>query len=98
MKLTPQDADSQHAYKKIDLNYEAVDNLFTDLFIEAEAEPPEQVILDVDAIDDPLDCNQEGKFTAIIRPTAICHCILSATRCCCAPDCELLIMMVRPER
>ena len=62
LELTPQDADCRHAYKKIVLDCEAVDNLFTDLFIESNPEPPEQIILDVDATDDPLHGNQEGKF------------------------------------
>ncbi len=62
LELTPQDADSQHPYKKIALDCDAVDNLLIDLFIESEAEPPEQIILDVDATDDPLYGNQEGKF------------------------------------
>jgi hypothetical protein len=62
LELTPQDADSRHAYKKIALDCEAVDNLFVDLFIESQVEPPGQIILDIDATDDPLHGDQEGKF------------------------------------
>ena len=62
LKLTPQDADSQHAYKKIALDSEAVDNLFVDLFIESQVKLSEQIILNVDATDDPLHGNKEAKF------------------------------------
>ena len=33
-----------------------------DLFIEAHARPPRQIILDLDATDDPLHGHQEGRF------------------------------------
>jgi hypothetical protein len=32
------------------------------VFVEAHPEPPEEVILDVDATDDPLHGKQEGRF------------------------------------
>lgn len=62
LELTPPDAASQHAYKKVVLQPEAVDTLFVDLFVESHATEPKQIILDVDATDDPLHGNQEGKF------------------------------------
>jgi hypothetical protein len=62
LELTPVDADSKSPYKKIVLDTESVDNLFVDIFLESHAEPPEEMILDVDATDDPLHGNQEGKF------------------------------------
>jgi hypothetical protein len=36
--------------------------LFVDLFLEAQAGPPKQIILDLDATDDPLHGHQEGRF------------------------------------
>src|SRR5215204_5934599 len=33
-----------------------------DLFLEAHARPPEQIILDLDATDDPIHGHQEGRF------------------------------------
>lgn len=39
-----------------------MDNLFVDVFLESYEESPEEIILDVDATDDPLHGNQEGKF------------------------------------
>jgi hypothetical protein len=35
---------------------------FVDLFLEAHAKPPRQIILDLDATDDPLHGHQEGRF------------------------------------
>lgn len=62
LELTPADATAQSPYKKIVVSPESVDRLFVDVFLEAHAEAPEQIILDVDATDDPLHGNQEGKF------------------------------------
>jgi len=36
--------------------------LFVDLFLQAHPQPPTQIILDVDATDDPLHGHQEGRF------------------------------------
>ena len=49
-------------YHKISHNPEAIERLFVDLFLEAHKQAPKQIILDVDATDDPLHGNQEGKF------------------------------------
>ena len=49
-------------YHKIAYDAAAVDRLFVDLFIEAHQEPPEQILLDLDATDDPLHGHQEGRF------------------------------------
>jgi len=49
-------------YHKIAYDAAAVDRLFVDLFIEAHQEPPQQIILDLDATDDPLHGHQEGRF------------------------------------
>lgn len=49
-------------YKKIALDEHQVDSLFVDLFLESQSVPPKQIILDVDATDDPLHGNQEGRF------------------------------------
>jgi hypothetical protein len=40
----------------------AVRNLFVDLFLEAHERAPRQIILDLDATDDPLHGEQEGRF------------------------------------
>ena len=40
----------------------AVEGLFVDLFLEAHAKAPKQITLDLDATDDPLHGEQEGRF------------------------------------
>jgi len=62
LELTPATATSDSPYKKIVLAPESVDNLFVDIFIESHENAPHQIILDVDATDDPLHGNQEGRF------------------------------------
>jgi hypothetical protein len=49
-------------YHKIGHDAAAIEGLFVDLFIEAHAAPPAQIILDLDATDDPLHGHQEGRF------------------------------------
>jgi Transposase DDE domain group 1 len=49
-------------YHKISYDAEAVDRLLVDLFLEAQRTAPEQIILDLDATDDPLHGEQEGRF------------------------------------
>lgn len=62
LELTPVNATANSSYKKVVLSPESVDDLFVDVFLESHAEIPEEIILDVDATDDPLHGNQEGKF------------------------------------
>src|SRR5581483_1614356 len=49
-------------YHKIGYQAARIENLFVDLFLEAHATPPAQIILDLDATDDPLHGHQEGRF------------------------------------
>jgi len=49
-------------YHKISHNPVAIRNLFVDLFIEAHERAPREIILDLDATDDPLHGMQEGRF------------------------------------
>ena len=63
LELTPDaPSEKEQRYKKIVMKPEAIDRLFVDRFIQAHQEPPEEIILDVDATDDPLHGNQEGRF------------------------------------
>ena len=62
-ELTPSDAGSGARYKKIVMNEAAIDNLLVDLFLQAHRnKPPEPIVLDLDATDDPVHGNQEGRF------------------------------------
>jgi hypothetical protein len=49
-------------YHKISHNPVAIKNLLVDVFLEAHERAPKQVILDLDATDDPLHGEQEGRF------------------------------------
>ena len=49
-------------YKKIHYREEAIDALLTKVFLEAHAEAPEQILLDLDTTDLPLHGHQEGRF------------------------------------
>ena len=49
-------------YARIAADTAAIENLFVDLFLDAHTEPPEEIILDLDATDDPLHGEQEGRF------------------------------------
>jgi hypothetical protein len=40
----------------------AIERLLVDVFLEAHQRAPEQIILDLDATDDPLHGQQEGRF------------------------------------
>jgi hypothetical protein len=62
LELRPADAKPEERYKKIALDEEAVERLLVSVFIQAHSEPPETIVLDLDATDDPLHGNQEGRF------------------------------------
>ncbi len=55
-------AEAPTRYHKISHDGAAIERLFVDLFIEAHATAPEQIILDLDATDDPIHGEQEGRF------------------------------------
>jgi len=63
LELTPAEPTAAELrYKKIIMKPEDIDRLFVDVFLQAHAEPPDEIILDVDATDDVLHGNQEGRF------------------------------------
>ncbi len=50
-------------YHKISHDTAAIERLFVDLFLEAHGKtPPDEIVLDLDATDDPLHGHQEGRF------------------------------------
>src|SRR5215467_10330472 len=49
-------------YHRIAWDGAKIEALFVDLFLEAHRQPPKQIILDLDATDDPLHGHQEGRF------------------------------------
>jgi hypothetical protein len=50
------------AYHKIGHDPLSIEAAFVDLFLEAQRRAPPQIILDLDATDDPLHGHQEGRF------------------------------------
>src|SRR5271167_1621461 len=49
-------------YHKISHNPVAIKRLFVDLFVEAHERAPNEIILDLDATDDPVHGEQQGRF------------------------------------
>jgi hypothetical protein len=49
-------------YHKISHNPMAIKRLMVDLFLDAHDRPPNEIILDLDATDDPVHGEQEGRF------------------------------------
>ena len=49
-------------YHKIRHDAQALETVFVDVFLDAHAEPPKEIVLDLDATDDPLHGHQEGRF------------------------------------
>jgi hypothetical protein len=49
-------------YRKIGHDAAAIERLLVELFLDAHRRPPTQIVLDLDATDDPLHGHQEGRF------------------------------------
>ncbi len=49
-------------YHKVSHDAAAIERLFVDVFLEAHSRAPEQITLDLDATDDLLHGDQEGRF------------------------------------
>jgi DDE family transposase len=64
LELTPVGADEDSRYKKIACRTRDVERLFVTLFLQAHAHsrPPERIVLDLDATDDPIHGHQLGRF------------------------------------
>jgi hypothetical protein len=62
LELTPVGADAESRYKKIVARTKEMEGLFVELFLQAHPQPPQQIVLDFDATDDPVHGNQLGRF------------------------------------
>ena len=62
LELTPPEADANARYKKIVYEDAALDRLLVEIFVESYSSPPSRIVLDLDATDDPVHGNQEGRF------------------------------------
>jgi hypothetical protein len=59
---TPADATAGARYHKIVYDAAAIEGVFVAAFLAAHATPPAEVVLDLDATDDPVHGHQEGRF------------------------------------
>jgi hypothetical protein len=62
LELTPIGADKESRYKKVVCRTHDVERLFVSLFLQAHSRPPERIVLDLDATDDPIHGHQLGRF------------------------------------
>jgi len=62
LELSEPDKAAGERYKRIALDCEKVDRLLVDVFLEAHAEAPDSITIDLDATDDPIHGGQEGRF------------------------------------
>jgi DDE family transposase len=62
LERTPEKLAVKERYTKIVYEASRIEALFTDDFIRAQPAPPAEVVLDLDATDDPLYGQQEGRF------------------------------------
>ena len=77
-------------YHKISHDGRAIESLFVRLFLEAYKTPPREIVLDLDATDDPLHGHQEGRF---FHGYYDCYCYLPLYIFC---DRHLLAAKLRP--
>src|SRR3954465_9920841 len=62
LELTPVGADKDSRYKKVVCRTHDVERLLVTLFLQAYSRPPERIVLDLDATDDPIHGRQLGRF------------------------------------
>ena len=60
LELTKEKVGQKERYKRIVLEQAAVDRLLVEVFLKSYAEAPREIVLDLDATDDPLYGHQEG--------------------------------------
>jgi len=86
-------------YHRIGHDPRAIEALFVALFLEAHARPPERIVLDLDATDDPLHGHQEdASSTATTTATATCRYTSSAAAICWRPSCAAPTSMLQRVR
>jgi hypothetical protein len=62
LELTPASEPESQRYHKISYSAEALDALLVEIFLEAQAQPPREIVLDLDVTDTPLHGEQEARF------------------------------------
>ena len=59
---SPGSIPANDSYKKIVIDPLKAERYFVEMFLQAHDAPPAEIVLDLDATDDPLHGNQEGRF------------------------------------
>ena len=95
-------------YHKINHDAEAIERLFVDLFLDAHPKAPRQIVLDLDATDDPLHghhgrmlsirLGRGGFFTAITTAIATCRFMSFAAATFWPPSCAAPTSTPAPGR
>jgi Transposase DDE domain group 1 len=62
LELTPTRANPKSRYKKITARHGQIESFFVKTFLALTPQPPEEIVLDFDATDDPLHGHQLGRF------------------------------------
>lgn len=62
LELSTEASAPSDRYKRLALDTDAADRLFTEVFLDAHAEPPNSIVIDLDATDFPIHGRQEGRF------------------------------------
>jgi hypothetical protein len=62
LELTPTGVDGQSRYKKIVARHRDIESFFVETFLALHHEPPKEIVLDIDATDDPIHGQQLGRF------------------------------------
>ena len=81
---------SDDRYRKLDADDEALKRLFTGLFLKGRTRPLSRIVLDLDATDDPIHGEQEGRF---FHGYYKCYCYLPLYVFC---GRDLLLAKLRP--
>ena len=62
LELTPAGADETSRYKKIVARHRDIEDFFVETFLALHSTPPDEIVLDFDATDDPIHGHQLGRF------------------------------------
>jgi len=62
LELTPTGADKKSRYKKIVARHRDMEAFFVETFLALHPVPPKEIVLDLDATDDPIHGRQQGRF------------------------------------
>jgi len=62
LELTPVGADAKSRYKKVVARHHDIESFFVETFLALHRQPPKEIVLDLDATDDPIHGHQLGRF------------------------------------